>query len=53
MVLVFQECTITSIHLISKPMGRCRQPHQVGKHFTRDLAISYAGGITEPCQKAL
>ena len=30
MPLVFKERTITSIHLISKPMGRCRQPRKVG-----------------------
>ena len=33
MLLVFKERTITSIHLISKPTGRWRQPNQVG-HLT-------------------
>ena len=39
MLLVFKECTITSIHLVSERKGRCRQPHQVG-HLVPEILTS-------------
>lgn len=53
MLLVFKECTITSIHLVSERKGRCRQTHQVGhlvpEILTSAMPVGQVSRVRKPC----